>query len=433
MVKVFLSSTFRDLKEEREALLERLSSALKAVGMECFIPGGEPSQSTALGELKKCDIVIFLISTYYGTNIEECSYPDCEAECGVKTGEEKISCTWCEYRFSVAMGKPHFTYIIDEEYWPSEDSAPIIWKLRKEIEGNELCQRIRKDEVVQKVAESLTHNIAKWYSEGKINLRNFCGRRKELRDLFEKINNGKSMEVYGVGGVGKTTLCEVVLFLYKLLGRKIAYIGSEEVHASGMGHQDSGKILSPIRHPDVTLPAIADALDLPDDIKKEIPQAQIENILSKVEGEGIILFLDNPKQSSDLKGLVERGNALVKGSIIITTKKEWGVSQFRLPLKGVEEREKLVHVMAESLGKENITEENARRIGEIAEGHPVATYVLLSNLERIGIEELESFRKGLDFSKDEDVKEYLDRVVKSALKGKVYNFLKILSTIRIAS
>jgi hypothetical protein len=62
MLRIFVSSTFRDLEPERKELLERLSSALEPAGMEVFIPTGKDSQSVALEELEKSDVVIFLIS-----------------------------------------------------------------------------------------------------------------------------------------------------------------------------------------------------------------------------------------------------------------------------------------------------------------------------------------------------------------------------------
>ncbi len=62
MLKVFVSSTFRDLKKKRKALLEKVESALVGVGMERFIPDGKTSQETGISELRDCDLVVFLIS-----------------------------------------------------------------------------------------------------------------------------------------------------------------------------------------------------------------------------------------------------------------------------------------------------------------------------------------------------------------------------------
>jgi len=72
MLKIFLSSTFRDLEDTRSEILESLDSAFDGVGMEKFIPDGSKSQEVCIGNLKKIKkngIVIFLISPYYGSLI----------------------------------------------------------------------------------------------------------------------------------------------------------------------------------------------------------------------------------------------------------------------------------------------------------------------------------------------------------------------------
>ncbi len=140
--------------------------------MEVFIPTGEHSQEIALNELLKCDAVIFLISPYYGSTIDSCVYKEkCKADCGMKTGTEKISYTWCEYRFTLAEEKPHMVYIIDET-WPSKDGAAILWKFRNEIEEKEFCSEIKKDEV-ERIVKDFVLNVLDWYSQNQDQLKKF--------------------------------------------------------------------------------------------------------------------------------------------------------------------------------------------------------------------------------------------------------------------
>lgn len=147
------------MKDKRAELLRKLGKTLEAIGMEKFTPTDELPQKRALDELLKSDIVIFLISPYYGSNINTCVYKErCKANCDMKTGEEKISYTWCEYRFSIAEGKPHMSYIVDNT-WPTKDGAPNLWKFRKEIEQREYCPRIKKDEIIKRIVNDLTTNI----------------------------------------------------------------------------------------------------------------------------------------------------------------------------------------------------------------------------------------------------------------------------------
>jgi hypothetical protein len=155
ILKVFLSSTFKDLQPMREKLIERLDGALMSAAMEKFIPTGETSQKIALEELKESDLAVFLISPYYGTDISTCEFiSECQADCGMKSKakKEKISYTWCEYRFARGLNKPHFTYILDEG-WDriSRDASPKVWKLRDEVEKiSGLCPRIKTDQGIVK-------------------------------------------------------------------------------------------------------------------------------------------------------------------------------------------------------------------------------------------------------------------------------------------
>jgi hypothetical protein len=216
IVRVFLSSTFRDLQGMRGKLLEKLISALEGAAMEKFISTGEGPQITALNELHKSDIAIFLISPYYGTDIVSCACTNaCKAECGMKNGIEKISYTWCEYRTSLAETMPHLSYIVDEGWHTvSEDGAPKLQKMRKEVE-REYCPRIKNDDDgIQRVVTELAQRIPEWYSDGTIDFGKFCGRRNLFKDLSSKMR--KSINVHGVGGIGKTTLCEVALLIHML-------------------------------------------------------------------------------------------------------------------------------------------------------------------------------------------------------------------------
>ncbi len=291
ILRVFLSSTYKDLNETRGLILDQLSQALESAAMEKFISRGERPQTTALKELIDSDIVIFLISPSYGTNIEQCEFAEtCEATCEMKTGEEakKISYAWCEYRVTTAEEKPHATYIIDEG-WPSRDGAPIIWKMRDEVE-KETCPRIQNDEKsVEKVVNGLVDNIVTLYSGNKINFNRFCGRRDLLKDLFNKMN--KSVNVHGVGGIGKTTLCDVALLLYRLRNRKVFYVGSQEAYASGTGYEFTSEKLTPHRYKDLTIDDIADVLGL--GALKVDEETKMGIILQMLEKEDAILFIDN--------------------------------------------------------------------------------------------------------------------------------------------
>jgi len=212
VLRVFLSSTFRDLKGERRELLDQLDKALKDVGMEDFIPDGRKSQEIALENIIKSDVVIFLISPYYGTLMDECRIKNCKADCPMKDGSNKISYTHCEYKFALAEGKLHQSYLVDEDWeivskmkdwneikWKVVHDDPVlkdvpgeelehffkvaknVSKFKEEAES-ELCPRI---DGIDRIVSDLADNIVNWYSERKLNLEDFYGRRQDLKDLLK--------------------------------------------------------------------------------------------------------------------------------------------------------------------------------------------------------------------------------------------------------
>ena len=64
MLKIFLSSTYRDLFKYREKILEEVENVLRGIGMEKFVPDGSNSQEKCITELKESQIIVFLISPY---------------------------------------------------------------------------------------------------------------------------------------------------------------------------------------------------------------------------------------------------------------------------------------------------------------------------------------------------------------------------------
>ncbi len=428
LLRVFLSSTFRDLKEMRKKLLAQLISAFEGSAMEYFAARGVSSQIVTLEELKKSDIILFLISSYYGSDISECEFiKKCKATCGMKDGTERISYTWCEYRFSISENKPHQTYLIQDN-WPSRSQALKIWQMRDEIE-KEFCPRIKTEtEGITKVINDLAKMIIIWYAEHKINFNKFCGRRVLLKTLFNQIN--KTVEVVGIGGIGKTTICDVTLLIHKLLGRNIVCIRLEEGYSSGSGYEFAHKKLPSYHLSDATIDNIVDILDLGDGIKGLSEDIKIDIILRQLDKDlGTILLIDNFKENEGLRKLIRKGTQLTKGCILITSKRELGLGFYRLPVASMEEeRDELVKIIASRMGKEIMIEES-KRIEEISEGHPIAIHLLISNLGRIPIDNLQNFKEGLDFSREEDVMEYMNRLIKNSISFEAYNLIKDLAVL----
>ncbi|WP_421799807.1 DUF4062 domain-containing protein [Haliscomenobacter sp.] len=94
VIKVYLSSTWLDLKDEREAV-ERAINRLpevKFIGMEYFGSRGENTKEASLEDIEPCDLYIGLLGPRYGSGIVE-----------------------AEYERAQELGKPCLWYVMDEK------------------------------------------------------------------------------------------------------------------------------------------------------------------------------------------------------------------------------------------------------------------------------------------------------------------------------
>ncbi|RZM18719.1 MAG: DUF4062 domain-containing protein, partial [Pedobacter sp.] len=99
-LQVFVSSTFTDLKEERQAAVEAiLSSGHIPAGMELFSAGDESQMSVIKRWIDESDIYLLIIGGRYGS-VEPV------------TGK---SYTHLEFEYAVEIGKPMFAIVIDDK------------------------------------------------------------------------------------------------------------------------------------------------------------------------------------------------------------------------------------------------------------------------------------------------------------------------------
>ncbi len=457
MLRVFLSSTSRDLKGERRELLENLNQILSEVGMENFIPDGRTSHEISIEELRQSDIAIFLISPYYGSLIDECRIKDCKADCPLKDKSGRISYTHCEYKIALAENKPHQAYIVDVDWdivnelknknqdnWfkilddPnfrdrfSSQEVHHFFEIKenilnfKEEAEQEMCQRIKGTE---RITSDLADNIVKYYLEKKIDLKDFSGRRSALKELIEKM--GESVEIYGVGGIGKTSLVQVGLLIQKLKGKKIVAIGTRQSYLTGSGYKHfkdkcADEIYDAIGGK-VTLEDIAIALGIHENLLGKEDSEKINIVLDNINKRSILIFIDDFHLSDDnIRRLVSQANC----GIVLASKRKIGLARSEIPLFGIEEedRNNLINLAAKRFHKE-LDLAAKEKIKNIAEGHPVSTEILVRNFELINFGELENFKKGLTISNPRHSEELLMREVKDILSKEALILLKRLSVI----
>jgi len=192
MYKIFLSSPYRDLEEYRSKIFEELNDEFEIIGVENIIPDGSHSHKLDIKNLKKSDIIIFLISPYYGSLIANCKLKqDCKADCPMKTEEGHISYLHCEYKTTVAEKKPHFTYII-EEGWDAPDVKREAVQFIHEIQDEEFTHFLKNIEdpnSVKMIKEHLKKNILNWQNEGLLVKKEFIKSVEDIQIEEEPISD----------------------------------------------------------------------------------------------------------------------------------------------------------------------------------------------------------------------------------------------------
>ena len=146
--KVYVSSTYSDLKEYRQKVYEVLRQmGFDVIAMEDFIATDQRPLQQCLADVAACDVYIGIIAWRYGYVPE-------------KDNPEGRSVTELEYRQAVRLGKPCLIFLLDEQaLWPSmyfDRISGKVEKLRTELKRERLVQFFQTpDQLAALVASSM--------------------------------------------------------------------------------------------------------------------------------------------------------------------------------------------------------------------------------------------------------------------------------------
>jgi len=100
-LQVFVSSTFTDMREERQAAVEAILTAGHIpAGMELFAAGDQSQLEVIRGWIDDSDVFLLLLGGRYGST-------------DPATAKSYIQ---LEYEYALQRGKPHFAVVIDQNY-----------------------------------------------------------------------------------------------------------------------------------------------------------------------------------------------------------------------------------------------------------------------------------------------------------------------------
>ncbi|ODS40242.1 MAG: hypothetical protein A7315_09195 [Candidatus Altiarchaeales archaeon WOR_SM1_79] len=406
--KVFVSSTFRDLEGERKEIRNNIDNiSLESIGMESFVPSEKDAQRVCLDELSECDIYLLLIGKSYGSIIKECKV-DCELKDSVCDGN--ISYTHCEYRTARNMNIPPICFSLLHDKKPDD----YLEKFKEEVESELYLKPIKKDNLKYEVENALKKNIKRWVSEGKLNLPDFYGRKKELKELLE--TNAPTIFVKGIGGIGKTTLIEAFLLVKKIEGSEILEVVKErDINRTDTGYRLARDSLDRKEYRMLDLRYLAEILGIPPHPDDEVIT---RSIISALNNRNLILFVDDTHEIEDERvfDLIGRcSNSLTDGKIILAGRVDLKASIGKIiPVKkGVEDHEFIKSIFKENGKEKEWNKEISDKIMKITSGHPLAVKLVVRNLDYIDPGKFGNILK--DAYDEKQAEEFIGRITKEIL------------------
>ena len=193
MTKVYISSTYGDLKEYREAVYRTLRRmGYDAVAMEDYVATGQnPPLDKCLADVAECEWYVGIFAWRYGY-------------IPVEGNSEERSITELEYRQAEKLGKPCFIFLLDENApWSRKQMDAVTGDGERGDRINQLRQELGKTKLVSffknpdQLASLVSAAINKWEKEHS----DSQSQHKEQATVPSSVQSSKLPAVSGTAGV----------------------------------------------------------------------------------------------------------------------------------------------------------------------------------------------------------------------------------------
>lgn len=436
MLRIFLSSTYSDISDVRRKILVRLSQSVYYSAMEDFVSTKTPHDLILNHpnlSIPKADYCIYLLTVSYGTKFYICPVENnCICPCQYHNREkieDYISYTHCELRLGKYHNIPRLTYFFGDGWAVYDEiikgSIKDIAEGRDEIHNNieYLCniQEEVKDESPGRLTEDELSRLFKHlvsdilyryskYESNTIKFENFVGRHTELKELYDLFHSESRLLLWGVGGIGKTTVAEIlILFTILETGKNVVIFSKHSEYISGSGYQ-SQKIykISKYYSEKLTLERIISELGIfedkiEDNIKITVmrPEEKREIIFNYCNDKNIILFIDDIHEA-DIE-VQKLFNCNRKDTLLIATSRE-GNLDLDCPsreINRVTQPLELIHHFEKKIFQNNLGGEYSQQLAEISDGYPLFSNILVRYVKYL-----------TDFNKQMTLPQILSRIQK---------------------
>lgn len=129
--QVFVSSTYLDLKKERDEVLKALTLNKYIVeGMELFPAANKKQWDVIKERIDKSDLYVLIIASRFGSVAEQAAI----WEPGLAAADERLSYTQLEFRYARSKGKPVLAFVKEKR----ENEEAGVQGLIKEVQHSDL-------------------------------------------------------------------------------------------------------------------------------------------------------------------------------------------------------------------------------------------------------------------------------------------------------